>query len=132
MALSATFPAPVIDLLNDFMRDPQNIILPGSSKSLKGIAQYRFVAKPAAGGGPPDPYRVLRLKAQRLLRILDETPFHQSIVFTNSRARARELCDSLLQEGHFSSVDSVRVQPFPRGQTLARQAQTAPELSRGT
>ena len=108
------------EALCKWMREPHFVMLSADQVSLRGVAQYYRVVcaadcslpshsgggGPAGGGGGggggalPKGYALFLAKSQCLLSLLGEVSFHQCVVFTNDRTRARELVALLNHHGY--------------------------------
>jgi superfamily II DNA/RNA helicase len=103
LAFSATYTAEQKACLSGWMRDPTLCLLDADRVSLQGVTQYYEEVGMPPGIEKQDRHAartaLLCVKAQALLRILDQTPFHQCVVFMNGCAEAHDLVATLVHHG---------------------------------
>ena len=120
LAVSATFTKELHDYLDTIMHRPHLISVVKDTVALKGVRQFFLdvALTPDAGAcahnnhaaaGPgcspqqassvPDGRDKLKSKMQGLVQVLETTPFHQCVVFTNSRVLGQRVARLLEQIG---------------------------------
>ncbi|EFA76013.1 putative RNA helicase [Heterostelium album PN500] len=95
LALSATYPVSVLNVVKAYMRaDVMEVRVGSDTPSLTGITQYyQFVENPAIS------YQAFKEKIASLLLLLEQLGFYQAIVFVSERQRAEEVCKLLVRRG---------------------------------
>ncbi|XP_037085580.1 ATP-dependent RNA helicase DbpA-like [Pollicipes pollicipes] len=115
VALSATYPETLADLLARYMRTPTFVRLGKSSSALLGIRQYVLTV-------PYQPLvqKQLKLKLDALVHLLSTVSFTQCLVFSNHQTRAETLSTQLTARGWPSTHLSSALSQERRLEALAR------------
>jgi ATP-dependent RNA helicase DDX20 len=141
LAVSATFTKELLSYLDTIMHKPHMVSVVKDSVALKGVRQFFFDVHPpdtasnlgteigssqrASGkstgaGGSSYGRDKFKSRMQGLVQVLETTPFHQCVVFTNSRILGQRVAQLLVQLGfpaQFVCGD------MPQAQRLAAIAQ---------
>lgn len=94
LALSATYPEALANLLKEYMRNPFFIRLNADQPALIGIKQFYSTT-----AFHQLQHIAFKKKVERLLELLKEIHFSQCLVFSNSQVRAESLCETLTKNG---------------------------------
>lgn len=91
---SATMPKEIVELTDQFMNDPEKILLDDNEVPLEGIKQYYIILKP-------------EWKFEILLNLYKALDIAQAIIFCNSKKSVENLSQMLIKQGHMvSSIHS--------------------------
>lgn len=97
--VSATLPAEILDMTNQFMRDPIKILVKESELTLDGIRQYKLELQED-------------WKDEVLIDIYRVLSVQQAVIFCNSVGKVKSLAEKLKLEGHeVSCIHSELDQP---------------------
>ncbi len=94
IALSATYPGELEQLVSKFMSNPQHVRLNPKSQVLVGVSQFAMLSP-----SHPQPHVEADLKYKILLQILNSTTFSQCLIFSNYAIRAESICEKLEANG---------------------------------
>lgn len=111
MAFSATFTDELLELVKDYMRNPQEIRISRNvarnekdreNVALRGIVQYRVIDKSLSKQSVSSEKKVseiFRVKIKSLESLLRRVRFRQCVVFCNDRDRAASLAQKFRKKG---------------------------------
>ena len=114
LALSATYPERLAQMVGRFMRDPQHLRIDPEERVLKGSTEFVVVVK-----RHPHQETQYNLKTRAVLELLDSVNFNQCLVFSNYTGRAESMCNRAVAAGMAAefiaaSQDQGRASAFSR------------------
>ncbi|KAJ2959325.1 hypothetical protein NQZ79_g5240 [Umbelopsis isabellina] len=99
IAFSATFDQSLYDTFQQFMKNPQKVVLTTDAPVLEGVQQYHIQITTEAVDTSLIQIHEYEQKFKCVVDILEKVPFYQCIVFLNHRGRAVDLTQWLNRSG---------------------------------